>query len=112
MDGIKTDSSPRRRLRDRLVEREGTANPRIKERYELQNLILLVDDDLRETALALSSVESFLGAACDLIEREELQANELARLAGDGEVLDRLDTLSETVTSLRRKLLAIASYMR
>src|SRR6185295_7903508 len=42
-----------RRLRDRLVDRSGTANPALSRRHELQNLLLFIDDDLRETALAL-----------------------------------------------------------
>jgi hypothetical protein len=106
---VKGEAGRRRRLRDRLVEREGTANPVLAERYELQNLLLLVDDDLRQTALAVGAVEAFLGRAADLLEREEVRAADLARLAGDDEVLDRLDDLAENVDGLRRKLLALAS---
>jgi hypothetical protein len=109
---IGTDPAPRRRLRDRLVERDGTASPALAERYELTNLVLLVDDDLRETARALAAVEGFLGAAADLLEREEVSAAALAELASGGEVLDGLDVLSDTVAGLRRKLLALASRLK
>lgn len=106
------ESYPRRRLRDRLVEREGTANPTLSERYALQNQLLLIDDDLRETALALGAVEKFLGDALGLLEDEQVTAADLARLAAGGDALDQLDTLAETLTTLRRRLLAIASNIK
>ncbi len=104
---VKTDK--RRRLRDRLSERDGTSNPTLTERHELANLLLLVDDDLRQTARALGAVESFLTRAADLLEEPNVSAGALATLAAGGDVLDELDELGETVSSLRRKLLAIAS---
>src|SRR5438046_194609 len=85
-----------RRMRDRMVEREGTANPRLR-RYELQYLLLFVDDDLRETALALGGIESFLAHALALLERADVAPGELAALADDGEVLDKLDSLGDTL---------------
>jgi hypothetical protein len=102
----------RRRLRDRLVDGEGIANPALNERYELTNLLLLVDDDLRQTARALGAVDAFLAEAADLLEREGVQADDLARLATDGDVLDCLDAIQENVAGLRRKLLALASQLR
>lgn len=105
-------AAPRRRLRDRLVEREGTANPQLSDRHELSNQILLIDDDLRETALALGGIERFLTDALGLLESEEVSARQLASLATDGDILDRLDTLSETLQSLRRSLAAVAVAMK
>jgi len=103
---------PRRRLRDRLVEREGTANPQLAERRELQNELLFIDDDLRESALALGSIERFLADALQLLDGEDVNPRELLRLAEGGDVLDRLDTLSETFQSLRRRLATIAATLR
>ena len=100
-----------RRLRDRLVDREGTQNPRLR-RYELANLMLFVDDDLRETALAIGGIEGFLTAALALLEKEDLDAGELEALAGDGAVLERLDYLGETVASLRRRMGLIAGSLK
>jgi hypothetical protein len=100
-----------RRLRDRLVERDGTQNPRLR-RYELANLLLFVDDDLRETALAIGGIEGFLTAALALLEKEDLEAGELAALASGDEVLDRLDYLAETLGSLRRRMGLIAQSLR
>lgn len=101
----------KRRLRDRLVERDGTANPQLRA-HELTNQILLIDDDLRETALALGGIEGFLAKALALLESEEVSARALARLAADGDILDRLDTLSETLQSLRRSLGTVAAGMK
>lgn len=106
---MKTEGFPRRRLRDRLVEREGTANRTLTERSVLQNQLLLVDDDLREAGLAMGGLETFLADALALLDNEQVTAGELARLAGAGDTLDRLDSLAETLTSLRRRLLALAS---
>jgi hypothetical protein len=103
---------PRRRLRDRLVEREGTANPALTERSALRTHLLLIDDDLREAALGLGAVEQFLSDAADLLENERVTAADLARLAERGDAIDRLESLSETITSLRRRLLAVASQLR
>jgi hypothetical protein len=109
---LTTNNLPRRRLRDRLVEREGTANPQLAERRELANQLLLVDDDMREAALAIGSIERFLADALALLDGDDVNARELLRLATDGDVLDRLDTLSETFQSLRRRLGTIAETMR
>jgi hypothetical protein len=102
----------KRRLRDRLLDRDGITNPALNDRYELTNLLLLVDDDLRQTARALGTVDAFLAEAADLLERDGVQADDLARLATDGDVLDCLDDLQENVAGLRRKLLALASQLR
>ena len=100
-----------RRLRDRLVDRDVTANPRLH-RYDLQNLMLFVDDDLRETALALGGIETFLSRALALLENAELTPDELAELAHDAQVLDRLDYLGETLSSLRRRMGLIAHTLK
>ena len=109
---MKLESVPQRRLRDRLVERDGITNPSFSERHELSNLLLLVDDDLRQTARGLGAVDAFLAEAADLLERDGVEAADLAELATDGEVLDRLDELQETVSGLRKKLLILASQLR
>jgi hypothetical protein len=111
-DRATSGRAPARRLRDRLVAREGTANPVLAARYELQNLLLLLDDDLRETALALGSIEGFLAAALELIERADVTAEELARLAGDADILERLDTLGDALASLRRRMVTAAHALK
>src|SRR5262245_18648248 len=93
-------SSPRRRLRDRIASRPAGATTLISNGPRTANLLLLVDDDLRETALALASIESFLERALEVIDRPDLTREELSLLAGDEGVLDRIDTLSENLASL------------
>jgi hypothetical protein len=102
-------STPRRRLRDQLASRPGTLSGALAGRPDLQNHLLLVDDDLRETALALGGIERFLAHALSLIEKPDLTREELAVLAGDDGVLDQIDTLSENLANLRRRMVQIAS---
>src|SRR5438046_131398 len=87
-------ASPRRRLRDRIASHGGNANRALARRHDLANLLMLVDDDLRETALALGGIEQYLGNALALIEKADLTREELSLLAGDDGVRERLDTLS------------------
>jgi hypothetical protein len=103
---------PRRRLRDRLVERDGTSNPQLAAHRDLQNELLFIDDDLRESALALGTIERFLADALALLDGSEVNPRDLLRLASEGDVLDRLDTLSDTFQSLRRRLATIAGSLR
>ena len=105
-------AAPRRRLRDRLVERDGTSNPLFAERHELANLMLLIDDDLRETALALGGIDRFLADALALLESEQVSARALAELASRGDILDKIDTLTETLSDLRRRLGTVAQSIR
>ncbi|HEY2747216.1 MAG TPA: hypothetical protein VGL86_21485, partial [Polyangia bacterium] len=59
-------STPRRRVRDRLPERE-TTNPALAH-ADLKNLLLFLDDDVRESAKALVRVERYLGWALALLD--------------------------------------------
>jgi len=102
-------TGPKRRLRDRMLDREGTENPALTGRFELTNLLLLVDDDLSETALSISGIETFLADALSLLENPKVRASELATLARDEDILTRLDTLTDTLQSLRRRIATIAT---
>jgi hypothetical protein len=93
-----------RRMRDRLVERESH-----RARPELANLLLLIDDDLRETADAMTGIERFLGHALALLDGEQLEPAQLLRLCADGDVMERIDTLGEALTTLRRRFGALAA---
>ena len=101
--------TPRRRLRDRIASLERTDNPALHGQYELQNLMLLVDDDLRQTALSLGSVEQYLAQSIALLERESIAASELAAHADGEDVLDRVDLLLENLMNLRRRMSEIAA---
>ena len=60
----------RRRLCDRLVERLGTDNPAFAPLHT--NQILLIDDDLRETALSITALEKYLSETLDVLEDEKV----------------------------------------
>jgi hypothetical protein len=92
-----------RRLRDRLIEREGTRNPQLRGQA-LNQLLLFVDDDLRESALALGGIEQWLKRALLLLERADLAPGDLSQLAWDAELDDDVDQLAATLEGLRRRL--------
>lgn len=99
----------RRRLRDRLIDREGTKNERLVSKRGLQNHLLLFDDDLRETALALGNIEGFLARALAVLDREHLSRSELEALAHDVDVETQIVALDETLESLKIRLGIMAS---
>lgn len=103
--------APRRRLRDVLAERD-TRQGRFIGRADVANLMLLIDDDLRETATAMNDIEGFLADAQRLLDATELEPQALLRLCADDEVLECMDTLSETLQTLRRRFGALAATVK
>ena len=104
-------SSPRRRTRDRIADRE-TTNPALSQRFELKNLLLFLDDDVRESAKALSRVEKYLGRALGMLDAGEVSADALDELAGEQEIFDDLHALVDTLGSLRSRMGKVASTLR
>ena len=103
--------SPRRRLRDRIASLDSADNPSLRQRHELKNHLLLVEDDLRETALALGALEGYLARSMELIEDEALSPSALLAHADDIALPPRLETLSENLDNLRRRMRCIAAAM-
>ncbi len=104
-------STPRRRSRDRIANRE-TTNPALSQRFELRNLLLFLDDDGRESAKALSRVEGYLGRALSLLDDDEVTAEQLDALADEQAIFDDLHTLVDTLGSLRARMGKVASTLR
>jgi hypothetical protein len=104
-------STPRRRTRDRLPDRE-TTNPLLSQRFELKNLLLFLDDDVRESAKAMVRVERYLGKALALLDAEQVDAAQLDALAGEQAIFDDLHTLVDTLGSLRARMGKVASTLR
>ena len=104
-------SNPRRRLRDRLPDRE-TSNPSLSQHFELRNLLLFLDDDVRESAKALGRVEGYLGRALALLDKGDVTAEELDALADEQAIFDDLHTLVDTLGSLRSRMGKVASTLR
>jgi len=104
-------SSPRRRTRDRIADRE-TTNPALSQHFELKNLLLFLDDDVRESAKALARVEKYLGRALGLLDDGTVRADALEALADEQQIFDDLHTLVDTLGSLRSRMGKVASTLR
>ena len=101
----------RRRMRDQLPQRE-TTNPALAQRSELKNLLLFLDDDVRESGKALVRVEKYLGRALALLDATEVSADELSEMAREQDIFDDLHTLVDTLASLRARMGKVASSLR
>ncbi|HET6583502.1 MAG TPA: hypothetical protein VFG69_08640 [Nannocystaceae bacterium] len=108
-------SGRRARARDRLLDR-GTQPTNVGDRLErvrdIENMLLFVDDDIRETALAMQRIEDYLTRTMQTLDHPQLRREHVLALAGDTRVLEHLDRLSETLESLRRRLARLSATMR
>jgi hypothetical protein len=93
-----------RRARDRILAGQTLPSPVIGRQRELANLILFLSDDLRESALAVGAIESFLVRAQRALEKHDLTTEELHALAGDKDIDERIELLEDALTSLRRSM--------
>lgn len=108
-------SGQRRRASDRLYDRatrDYSRNTALERVRDVETMMLFVDDDLRETALSLGRIETYLVRTLQTLERPDVRRKDVTDLAADTSVLDHLDLLNETVESLRRRLTRLASRMR
>ena len=79
---------------------------------QVENLLLFIDDDLRETALAISNIEAYLISTLAMLEREQLTRAQVHQLANDSDILEHVDLLNETLESLRRRMSRLARNLR
>jgi hypothetical protein len=93
-----------RRARDRILAGQTSPSAIIRSRRELANLILFLADDLRESAMAVGGIESFLVRAQRALEKPELTLIELHAIADDREVDERFELLADALGSLRRSM--------
>lgn len=112
------DSGRRNRRTDRLMDRAtrdyATSKPLAKAKRggDINNLLLFIDDDMRETALAMARIERYLHSTLELLEAPKLTREQVQALATDREVLDHVDMLNETLESLRRRMASLAGRLR
>ncbi len=109
------DSGGRARVRDRLMDRATRSYSRSNAfdgAQNVENLLLFIDDDLRETALSMERIEKYLATTLGLLEKKQIDRAEICALAGDTEVLDHVDMLNETLESLRRRMARLAATLR
>lgn len=76
---------------------------------QVENLLLFIDDDLRETALSMERIERYLLSTLDMLEGDVLVRTEVEALATDEEVLEQIDQLNENLESLRRRVARLAA---
>jgi hypothetical protein len=108
-------SGLRLRARDRLMDRAVKDYPEseaLRGVRGVENLLLFIDDDLRETGMALGNVEGYLVEVLKLLEAPKLRREDVHALADDTQVLDHLDQLVETLETLRRRIAKLASSLR
>jgi hypothetical protein len=104
-------SGRRARGRDRLMDRANSdysPNPALAQVRDVENLLLFIDDDLRETALAMERIEKYLLSTLGVLDAETLDRREIHSLATDSSVLDQVDLLNETLENLRRRMVRLA----
>lgn len=94
--------TPRRRARDHLAS--PGAKPTFDARPALANLRLLVDDDLREAALALLALEGFLSRVKSELGGDAATPQRLAALAREAGPQARLEAASDDLARLQRRL--------
>lgn len=108
-------SGRRARSRDRLFERSGRSNAvdgSLSHIRNIENLMLFVDDDLRETALAITRIEQYLSRALSVLEVAEPRREDVQAVATDPSVLDHMDLLNETLENLRRRLATLGTHLK
>lgn len=108
-------SGRRARARDRLMDRATQPhahNAALSGVDNVENLLMFVDDDLRETALAIHHIEHFLLRTLGLLESDDLRREHVHAVASDTSVLEHVDMLNETLESLRRRLARLSARMR
>jgi ubiquinone biosynthesis protein UbiJ len=84
----------------------------LHEAENVENLVLFIDDDLRETAMSIQRIESYLVDTLSLLEQEEVSRAEVSAHVGDQKILDHVDQLNETLESLRRRMARLAASLR
>jgi hypothetical protein len=105
-------SGRRARARDRLMDRASqpySPSPALAQVKQVENLLLFIDDDLRETALSMERIERYLLSTLDMLEGDVLIREQVEALATDEEVLEQIDLLNENLESLRRRVARLAA---
>lgn len=109
------DSGKRARARDRLMDRATRSYAKtstLNEAENVENLVLFIDDDLRETAMSIQRIEAYLVETLSLLEQEKVSRAEVSAHVGDQNILEHVDQLNETLESLRRRMARLAASLR
>ena len=107
----RTRARSRDRVMDRAIQREPHTGA-VAASQDSKNLLLFIDDDLRESALALSRVEAYLVDTVALLENQDATRRQVAAMAEDMAVLEEVDQLTETLENMRRRMARLAATLR
>lgn len=108
-------SGDRSRARDRMMDRATRDYPQgdaLRGVRGVENLVLFIDDDLRETGMALGHVEAYLVEILRMLEGPKIRREEVHALASDTRVLDHIDMLVDNLETLRRRMTTLATNLR
>ena len=75
-------------------------------------MILFLADDLRESALAMGGIEAFVMRAQRVLEKPELSVEDLHGLVDERAVLEQMDLLWDSLSSLRKSMSLIQESLR
>ena len=75
-------------------------------------MILFLADDLRESALAMGGIEAFVMRAQRVLEKPELSVEDLYGLVDERAVLEQMDLLWDSLSSLRKSMSLIQESLR
>ncbi len=92
-----------RRARDLAVVADRPVYGQLGDRG-LEDLILLIDDDLRETAQAIDDIERYLVRALKIVDGSRLSRDNVTSLADDPRVTAAVDRMTDMLAGLRRRL--------
>ncbi len=109
-DGTRTGDG--RRARDRLMTGDARPLPEAlppDARARAANRMLFLADELRESALAAASIESYLVMVHQLLDDEDVSPETLIALAKDDDIERRLAALDDSLSQLRRSLQVIGA---
>jgi len=96
-----------RRARDRILSGDAMPLPRavpLACRSRVGHRMEFVADELRESALAAAGIEAFLVEVHRSLDREDVTADELARLLDRCDIDRRIAALDDALYGLRRSL--------
>lgn len=109
-DGTRTGDG--RRARDRLMTGDARPLPAVltpDARARAANRMLFLADELRESALAAASIESYLVRLLQLLDDEDMSPETLIAFAEDDDIERRLAALEDSMSQLRRSLQVIGA---
>jgi len=71
-----------------------------------------LDDDLRESAIAVGGIEAFLLETQRILEQPRLAPDEITRVLAEARINERIELLEDALASLRRSMTLICAQLK